>query len=73
VKIKQVEEQKLGSKVNLQKVKVEHVGEQKLGLEVDLQKCESGTSRRTKTRFRSKCAKGKSKACKRRIKEIHRS
>jgi hypothetical protein len=37
-KVEQVEEQKLGSKINLQKVKVEHVKEQKLGLEEDLQK-----------------------------------
>jgi hypothetical protein len=38
VKVDQVEEQKLGSKVDPQKVKVEQVEEQKLGLEVDLQK-----------------------------------
>ncbi len=37
-KVEQVEEQKLGSKVDLQKVKVEHVEKQKLGLKVDLQK-----------------------------------
>jgi len=37
-KVEQVEEQKLGSKVDLQKVKVEQVKEQKLGLEVDIEK-----------------------------------
>jgi hypothetical protein len=37
VKVKQVEEQKLGLEVDLQKVKVDQqVEEQKLGLEVDL-------------------------------------
>jgi len=38
VKIKHVEEQKLGSKVDLQKVKVEHVEQQKLGSKENLQK-----------------------------------
>ncbi len=37
MKVKQVEEQKLGLEVDLQKVKVDQqVEEQKLGLEVDL-------------------------------------
>jgi 3-isopropylmalate dehydratase small subunit len=36
--VEQVEEQKLGSKVDLQKVKVKHVEKQKLGSKVDLQK-----------------------------------
>jgi hypothetical protein len=36
-KVKQVKEQKLGSKIDLQKVKVKHVEEQKLGSKVDLQ------------------------------------
>ncbi len=36
-KVKQVKEQKIGSKVDLQKVKVEQVQEQKIGLEVCMQ------------------------------------
>ncbi len=38
MKIKHLEEQKLGSKVDLQKVKVEHVEQQKLGSKENLQK-----------------------------------
>jgi hypothetical protein len=37
-KVEQVEEHKLGLKVDLQKVKIEQVEEQKLGSEIDLQK-----------------------------------
>ncbi len=37
-KVEQVEEQKLGSKVDLEKVKVKHVEEQKLSSKVDLRK-----------------------------------
>ncbi len=37
-KVKEVEEHKLGSKVEMQKVKVEQVEEENLGSEVNLQK-----------------------------------
>jgi hypothetical protein len=36
VKVEQVEEQKLGSKIDLEKVKIEQVEEEKLGLEINL-------------------------------------
>jgi hypothetical protein len=37
-KVEKVEEQKLCSKVDLQKMKVDHVEEQKLGSKIDLEK-----------------------------------
>ncbi len=72
-KVKQVNEQKLGSKVDLQKLKIKHVEEQKLGSKVDLQKGESRTCRRAKTRFKRKFAKGESRTCRRRINIKHTS
>ncbi len=38
MKIKHVKKQKLGSKIDLQKMKIKHVKKQKLGSKIDLQK-----------------------------------
>ncbi len=64
MKIEHLEEQKLGSKVDLQKVKNRTCKRAKIRFKCRFAKGESGTFRRTKTRFKSRFAKGKNKACK---------
>jgi hypothetical protein len=71
VKVEQVEEKKLGSKVDMQKVKNRACRRTKTRFKNRSAKGESRASRRAKTRFRSRFTKGKSRACRKRIKERH--
>jgi hypothetical protein len=57
----------------LQKVKKKHVEEQKLGLKVDLQKVKVKQVEEQKLGSEVDLQKVKSRACRRRIKERHRS